>query len=101
MDISLSSWFVILLAAIAANLPFANERLFAVVPLHSQRKSMWLRLFELGVLYLFVLGTGHLLEARVGNAFSQKWQFYVITACLFLVFAYPGFIFRYLRKHRG
>jgi hypothetical protein len=102
VDVSLSSWFVILLAAIAANLPFANERLLAVVPIGSiVFKPIWLRLCELGALYLLVLGTGYLLESRIGNAFVQKWEFYAITVCLFLVLAYPGFVFRYLRKRRG
>lgn len=105
MDVSLSSWFVILLAAVAANLPFFNERLFAVIPLKSSvdgyRKPFWLRLIELAVLYFMVGGCAWLLEARIGNVFSQGWAFYAITGCFFIVLAYPGFVFRYLRRHRG
>lgn len=101
MDVSLSSWFVILLAAFAANLPFFNERLFAVIPLGKPVKPFRMRLVELLVLYLLVLGVAYLLEARIGNAFSQRWEFYAITACLFIVLAYPGFVFRYLRKRHG
>ena len=98
MDVSLSSWFVILLAAVAANLPFLNERLFTVIPLRMTVKPFWLRLIELAVLYGLVGIVAYLLEARVGNAFEQGWEFYAITACLFIVLAYPGFVFRYLRK---
>jgi hypothetical protein len=101
VDVSLSSWFVILLAAAAANLPFFNERLFAAFPLGSGRKPFWLRLIELAILYGLIGGVAYLLEARVGNAFEQRWEFYAITVCLFLVLAYPGFVFRYLRKRRG
>jgi hypothetical protein len=101
VDVSLSSWFVILLAALAANVPFLNERLFGLVPVSSGGKSMWIRLGELIVLYFLVRGAGYLLEARMGNAFPQHWEFYAITACLFLVLAYPGFVFRYLRKRHG
>lgn len=101
MDVSLSSWFVILLAALAANLPFMNERLFAVVPLAAALKPFWLRVVELFVLYLLVRGAAYLLESRMGNAFPQGWEFYAITACLFIVLAYPGFVYRYLRKRRG
>ena len=104
MDAALSSWFVILLAAIAANLPFLNERLFAVLPLKSStdyRKPFWLRLIELIALYFVVGGCARLLEARIGNVFSQGWEFYAITGCLFIVLAYPGFVFRYLRRHRN
>lgn len=101
MDVSLSSWLVILLAAFAANLPFFNERLFAAIPLGKPIKPFRMRLVELLVLYLLVLGVAYLLEARIGNAFSQRWEFYAITACLFIVLAYPGFVFRYLRKRHG
>lgn len=100
MDVSLSSWFVILLAVLAANLPFVNERLFAAIPIGATVKSLWLRLLEMLVLYFLVLGAGYLLETRIGNAFSQGWEFYAITACLFIVLSYPGFVFRYLRKRR-
>lgn len=101
MDVSLSNWFVILLALLAANLPFLNERLFALIPLGSATKSFWVRLVELIVLYALVGGIAYLLESRVGNAFPQGWEFYAVTGCLFIVFAYPGFVFRYLRKRHG
>lgn len=101
MDVSLSSWFVILLAAVAANLPFLNERLLGAISLKRPAKSLWLRLFELIILYFIVGGIAHLIESRMGNAFPQRWEFYAITACLFLVLAFPGFVFRYLRKHHA
>ena len=60
-----------------------------------------MRLLELIVLY-FVDGLlAHGLESRIGTAFPQTWEFYAITACLFLVLAFPGFVLRYLRKRRG
>lgn len=90
-----------MLAALAANMPFFNERLFALVPLRRSFKSLWLRLFELVVLYFLIQGIAKLLEARMGNVFPQRWEFYAITACLFLVLAFPGFVVRYLRKRHG
>jgi hypothetical protein len=101
VDASLSSWFVILLAAIAANLPFFSERVLAFIPFGTAVKPFWLRLAELAVLYALVGGIAYLLEARIGNAFSQGWEFYAVTGCLFIVLAYPGFVFRYLRKRHG
>lgn len=86
------------LAIAAANLPFVNERLFAAIPLRRPIKSFWWRLLELLVLYLAVGGIGMLLEARIGNVFSQAWGFYAVTGCLFIVLAFPGFALRYLRK---
>lgn len=101
MDVSLAGWFVILVAAIVANLPFLNERLFSFIPLGQRTKSLWLRLFELAFFYFLLRGVAYFLEAQMGNVFPQRWEFYVITACLFLVLAFPGFVFRYLRKLHG
>jgi hypothetical protein len=100
VNVSLSAWLVILLALVAANLPFASERLFAVIPF-GRVKPVWLRLLELVALYFLVLGIAWLLEERIGNAFPQGWEFYVITGCLFLVFAFPGFVWRHLRRRHG
>ena len=89
---------MIIVALLAASLPFFTERIFGLVRLNS-KKTVWLRLLELIALY-FVVGTlGFLLESKAGNRFDQRWEFFAITACLFLVFAFPGFIYRYLRKN--
>ena len=100
MDVSLVSWFVVLLALFGANLPFFNERLLALVPLPMPVKPVWVRLLELLVCYFVVGLVARMLEAKIGSVFPQGWEFFAITACLFLVFAYPGFVLRYLRKHR-
>ena len=102
MTATFYSWFVIGLAALAANLPFLNERLFAAVRLPAYpQKPLWLRLLEMLVLYFAVGGVALLLESRIGGVFSQRWEFYAVTGCLFLVLAFPGFVFRYLRKRHG
>ncbi|WP_297833511.1 DUF2818 family protein [Pseudomonas sp.] len=101
---SAAGWFIVLVALFGANLPFFNQRLFALITLPSAapagRKSGWLRLLELIVLYFVVGGLGYVLESRAGNVFAQGWQFYAISFSLFLVFAFPGFTLRYLVKHR-
>jgi hypothetical protein len=89
---------MILLAAFAANLPFFNERLLAIIPMRAANKPFWLRLIELIVFYLLLGIAARLLESRIGNVFVQRWEFYAVTGCLFIVLAYPGFIFRYLRR---
>ncbi|MBA5604622.1 DUF2818 family protein [Duganella sp. FT3S] len=107
MEVSSASWLVIVLAILAANLPFFNDKVFAVVPLKRhpgdprtvRRKPFWLRLVEMVVLYFAVGAAGFALEARIGTPFPQTWEFYAITACLFIVLAFPGFVVRYLRKH--
>lgn len=98
MNATFSAWLVIILAIFAANMPFLNERFLAIIPIKTPAKPFWLRLIELAILY-FVLGfIARLLEAHLGNVFEQKWEFFAITAFLFLVLAYPGFVLRYLRK---
>jgi hypothetical protein len=101
MNVSLSAWFVILLALLAANLPFLNERVLAVIPIGRPAKPLWLRMIEMAILYGAVAALAWLLESNIGNVFSQRWEFYAVTACLFIVLAYPGFVFRYLRKRHG
>ena len=97
---SAAGWFIVLLALVGANLPFLNQRIFAVVPMKAEKKSPWLRIAELIVLYFVVGALGFMLEARAGNRFEQGWQFYAITFSLFIVFAFPGFTFQYLFKRR-
>jgi hypothetical protein len=93
-------WLVLLAALLAANLPFINERLFVVGPKRSPKVLPW-RLLELLLLGLAVLGLGMALEARIGQRHPQGWEFYAATACLFVTFAFPGFVWRYLRRRRG
>ncbi|HVL08992.1 MAG TPA: DUF2818 family protein [Burkholderiaceae bacterium] len=100
MSTAAGGWFVILLALVLANLPFINQRLFLVIPLRSGRKSLWLRLLELCVYYAVAGLVGFAVESSIGGAFPQGWQFYAITASMMLVFAFPGFTWRYLVKHR-
>ncbi|SAL25098.1 membrane protein [Caballeronia udeis] len=97
---SAAGWFIVLLALVGANLPFANQRLFAVIPLKAAKKSVWIRIAEIIVLYFIVGALGFMLEARAGNRFEQGWQFYAVTFSLFLVLAFPGFAFQYLVKRR-
>lgn len=101
MSSSAAGWFVILLALVCANLPFINQRLFALIPLRFARKPLWMRLAELITWYVTAGLAGFAVEAGLGNAFPQGWQFYAITACMMLVFAFPGFTWQYLVKHRA
>ncbi len=93
-----SIWALIVLAFVAANLPFVNQRLMAVVPLAGGRKSLALRLAELVVWYFVVGGIGLALEKSAGQIQSQGWEFYAVTAALFITLAFPGFVFRYLAR---
>jgi Protein of unknown function (DUF2818) len=97
---TLSVWLLLVVAFCAANLPFVNQRMFAVVPWR-HGKTLALRLAELVVLYFIVGGLGLALEQRRGQIAPQGWEFYAITGTLFVTFAFPGFVYRYLFKHRS
>lgn len=87
---------LLLIALLAANLPWFSERLFYLVPLQHGKHLGW-RVLELVVLYFLTGGIAYLAETRtLGLAAAQHWEFYAITACLFLVFSVPGFVYRYL-----
>jgi hypothetical protein len=95
-----AAWIVVFAALAAANLPFFTQRLLAVLPL-AHAKGLGLRLLELVVLYFVVGGLALLLEQRAGQIAPQGWEFYAITATLFLTLAFPGFVYRYLFKRHG
>ena len=101
MNVSLSSWLVILLAVLAANLPFLSERILGIIPWRAPVKPFWVRLAEMFCLYAAVGLVAMLLESRIGNYFAQRWEFFAVTGCLFIVLAYPGFVYRYLRRRRS
>ncbi len=100
MSQTASIWFVIGLALLAANLPFVTQRVLGVVTLR-QPKSLAIRLAELLLLYFAVGAVALLLERRLGQVAGQGWEFYAVTGALFLTLAFPGFVWRYLFKHRG
>lgn len=93
-------WLVLLLALVAANLPFISQRLMAIVVLGSP-KGLGLRLAELLTFYLLIGGFGLVLEWRAGQIAPQGWEFYAISLALFVTLSFPGFVYRYLLKHQA
>lgn len=89
---------ILVISFIAANLPWVSEKFFFFfsTPTGSEKK-VWMRLLEwfvLGVLALiFSIG---LEQKTLGDIHSQEWEFYAIFASLFVVFAFPSFIYRHL-----
>ena len=99
MNQSAAVWLVVIVALLLANLPFISNRLFAFYAL-AESKGLALRLTELVVGYFVVGGLGLFLEQRAGQIAPQGWEFYAITGTLFVTFAFPGFVYRYLFKKR-
>jgi hypothetical protein len=102
---SLAVWLLIALALCSANMPFLTERMFGFLPYQRHgvvsAKPFWLRLLEMLVFYVLIGMLGFSFEARLGNRFVQHWEFYAITLSLYLVLAYPGFVYRYLLHKRA
>lgn len=99
MDTRFEVTVVLLLSLVAANLPFVNERLMTFGP-RLARKGIAIRLLELLLWCALSVGVGFLIEAQIGQRHPQEWPFYVSAACLFLTFAFPGFVWRHLRRVR-
>jgi hypothetical protein len=97
MDANQGFGLILILALAAANLPFVNERLFVVGPKLAPKIFAW-RLLELVVFGLGVIFAGRGLEGRMGQVQAQNWQFYAVMLCMLLTLAFPGFVWRYLRR---
>lgn len=97
MSLDLAVYLLIALALVAANLPFLSQRLLLLGPRRDDKGLGW-RLLELLILCALVTALGFLLEARLGQRHAQGWPFYAVVFCLFLTFAFPGFVWRHLRR---
>ena len=94
---SVQGWLLLLVGLAAANWPFFTERLMLVGPRRGAKHLGW-RLLELLLLSLVVIALGMLIESRLGQRSPQGWEFYAAAMCLMLTFAFPGFVWRHLRK---
>jgi len=99
MSQSLQIGVLIVLALLAANLPFFSQRVLLLGPRREPKLMAW-RLLELVLLYFIVGGVGRALEHRAGQIAPQGWEFYAVTGTMFLTLAFPGFVYRYLVHRR-
>ena len=97
--LALAGLAILFASLLLANLPFLTERYFGIIkPKLGKVKGLGFRLLELLVAYGLSIGCGMLIESQIGQLSPQRWEFYGITVCIFIVLAYPGFVWRYLRK---
>lgn len=90
---------ILLLALVAANLPWFSNKLFYLIRLKADAKNLAWCLLELLILYLIMGAVAAYAEhATYGQVSAQGWEFYAVTLSLFLVFAFPGFIYKKLWK---
>lgn len=93
----MSVWLIILGLSLAANLPFVVPRLGVLGP-RRPVKSLGLCLLEVLVLAALVVALAVAFEARQGQRYPQGWEFYAVLLCLVFTLAFPGFVWRFLRR---
>jgi len=69
---------ILVMALVAANLPFLVERRLFVLPSPHGKKFAW-RLLELVLLYFMVGLVAWLVERNLGAIQPQRWEFYAVT----------------------
>ena len=71
----------------------------AMVTSYVPVKHISTRLLEVLIGYFVVGAIGFAIEANYANPSQKNWEFYAIAGCLYVVLAYPGFVWRHLVKH--
>lgn len=94
-----SMYILLFLGLIFANLPFVSQKWFGLKTL--QQKHIGHHLLEWCVGFLCVAVLAYILESRSGEVHVQGWEFYVTVICLYLVAAFPGFVWRYFWQGRN
>lgn len=99
---TMSQLLIVFLAIFFANMPFMlAHRLFFFFRLN-RNKAFYIYLTEILISMLLLGVVAAAIERSINGApYHQDWQFYAVACCLMLVFAFPGFIFRYLWNKRN
>jgi hypothetical protein len=79
-----------------ANLPFANHRLLAVVPLRGTHKALACVWASWWCGTSWWAASAWRWKSAWARSTAQGWEFYAVTGALFLTLAFPGFVYRYL-----
>ena len=90
------TWLLIILTVILANIPWFYGRFLLFT--RPERKTVWMCLLEWLLLYCLAGFLALGVEKKMqGETHAQDWEFYAVTFFLFVVFAFPGFIYRGFR----
>jgi Protein of unknown function (DUF2818) len=97
MVITIDAVFWLTMGILLANFPFYSRFFLNAAFLKIKRIAIVV-FFEFMICFGIFLMFGKWLESQKNALYEQSWEFYVVQLCLFLIFAFPGFIWRYLRK---
>ncbi|MDG6778319.1 DUF2818 family protein [Thiomicrorhabdus sp. zzn3] len=98
MSVDQAVWLLLITAIVLANIPWIlSNRIFIFIKM--PQKSVVVNLLE-WLLYFILTGIfAYLLEQKsMGHVQEQDWEFYAVTFFMFMIFAFPGFIYRYNLK---
>ncbi len=97
---SLQIALFILVIGVLANLPFVLSAPWVWIARRIQ-PTLFSRLVFSVILYCAAGGLAMALERYFhGSVYPQDWAFYVITFAFYWVLAFPGFVYRYLRRDK-
>ncbi len=98
MELNQAVWLLLVTAIVLANIPFIlSNRLFLFIKV--PHKSIVVNLIEWFSYFILTGLFAYLLESKsMGHVSPQTWEFYTITLFMFIIFAFPGFIYRYNLK---
>ena len=91
---------LLLVAFVAANLPFVSPRVLLVGPRKRGHALHW-ELVTLALMAALVVAGGMAWEASIGQRSPQPWEFYAAIGGLFVTLGFPGFVWRHLRRRSG
>ena len=66
-----------------------------------KRKHFGHHLVELAAGFILTAVLAYILESRAGAVQHQDWEFYATVICLYLIFAFPCFVWRYFWHARN
>lgn len=92
---------LLLLMLLGANWTFFVPGRFVLLRAPKYGKTFAWHVLEWFLSGTLVLLSGQWLERYYhGQAHTQGWAFYTVFFCLFLTAAFPGFVWRFLRRKR-
>jgi hypothetical protein len=85
---------------ISASLPFFFSR-WGLVFARPVAKPFVAYALESAILFSLVVAGFVFWESRTGQRAPQDWEYYAVIVCLWLVAAFPGFVWRFLLQKKN
>ena len=87
----------ILAGFLMSSLPFFFPRLLRTTGMRPVKAFATFAVVSF-LFFAAVIVTAMLFEQYRGQGTKQSWEFYAVLTCLWIVAAFPGFLWRYLRR---